>query len=128
VLKRPRVSLLTSGLVLFAAGWTADIGFTYGYAHEPAWTSLIPFAGPFIQLTEKYGLDGPPVDTGSSDADARAQKTIDNANSTIRGLAFTGAIVCAVAQLTGLGLTIAGAATRRKVMRYVDASGVRVLF
>lgn len=123
IYRRPRASLLASGSVLFAAGWVADIGFTYGYGHEPAWTSLIPFAGPFIQLTERYGLDGAPIDTGSVDADARANKTLDSANNTIRGLAFTGAILSGVAQLTGLALIIAGAATKRKVTRYVDARG-----
>ncbi len=119
--QRPRVGLLVGGVALFVAGWTADIGFTYGYGHEPGWTSLIPIAGPFIQLTQTYGLDGPPIDTGSSDADARAGKTLDSANATIKALAFTGAIICGLAQITGLALTIAGAATKRKTSRHASA-------
>ena len=132
VYERPRVGLLAGGLTLFVVGWTADIGFTYGYGHEPAWTSLIPIAGPFIQLTQTYGLDGPAIDTGSSDADARAQKTLDSANGTIKALAFTGAIICGLAQITGLALTIAGAATKRKVSRHASAAptfdGARIHF
>ena len=116
--RRPRTSLLSAGLALFTAGYLADIGFTYGYKHQPAWTSLLPIAGPFIQLTQTYGLDGPPVDTGSSDADARANKTLADANSTLRALAITGAVFSGVAQVAGLALTIAGAATKRKVTRY----------
>jgi len=121
VYRRPRTGLLVAGLVLFVTGWVTDIGFTYGYNHQPATTSLIPIAGPFIQMTEQYGLDGPPVNTGSTDADARVNKNLDTANSTIRGLALTGAAICGVMQLAGLALTIAGIATKRKTTRYAHA-------
>ncbi len=118
VLRRPRPGLLAAGLVLFAVSYGATIGVTYGYDHQPATTSLIPFVGPFLQMTEKYGLEGPPVDTGSAEADARVTQNIDSANDTIRSLALAGAAISGIFQLTGLALTIAGAVTKRKITRY----------
>jgi len=126
---RPRPGLLAAGLVLFVAGWAADIGFTYGYHHDPAYTSLIPLVGPFIQMTQHYGLDGPAINTGSSDADARINRNLDTANTTIRALAITGAAVSALLQVAGLSLTLAGALTRRKVTRYaLSGSGATLRF
>jgi hypothetical protein len=95
-----------------------DVGFTYGYNHEPEWTSLIPIAGPFIQMGQHYGLDGPPVNTGSPDADARINKNLATADSTIHGLAITGEVIAAVLQLGGLALTLAGAVLQRKISIY----------
>jgi hypothetical protein len=120
-MKRPHPGLLAGGLVLFVGGYVADIAFTYGYDHEPGWTSLIPIAGPFIQLTQTYGLDGPPVDTGNPEADARIRRNVDDANSTIRGLALAGAAIAGVAQIAGLGLIIAGAVVKgRKVHQFAS--------
>jgi hypothetical protein len=129
IYRRPRPGLLAGGIVLFVAGWVADIGFTYGYDHQPASTSLIPLVGPFIQLSESYGLDGPAVNTGSAEADDRINKNLDRSNSTIRGLAITGAVVSGAMQLTGLALTIAGAVTKRKITHYaLGALGGRFRF
>jgi hypothetical protein len=116
--RRPHVSLLAAGLASFVAGWMGDVGFTYGYNHEPEWTSLIPIAGPFIQMTQHYGLDGPPVNTGNPDADARITKNLDTADHTIRGLSIAGETFAAVLQLTGVALTIAGAVMKRRIAVY----------
>ncbi len=128
--RRPRTGLLAAGLVLFVAGYAADVGFTYGYDHQPGWTSLIPVVGPFIQMGQPYGLDGPAVDTGNVEADARVTRNLDTANKTIRALALTGEAVVGALQLAGVALIIAGAVTKRKLTRYARSApgGVAVSF
>jgi hypothetical protein len=122
VRRRPNVELVSSGAALLGAGWLADIGFTYGYDHHPASTSLIPLAGPWIQLSQRYGLDGPPINTGSATADASAKQTVDSADRTIRGLAFAGEITSGLMQAAGLALAVAGAITKGKPRRFPDAT------
>jgi hypothetical protein len=121
--------MLAAGIVLFVAGWVGDIGFTYGYHHEPAYTAFIPLAGPFIQMTQHYGLDGPPVNTGIASADMRINQNLDTTNTTIRALAISGCVLSAVFQIGGLSLAIAGAVAKRKITRYaLSASGVGLRF
>jgi hypothetical protein len=123
VRRRPRPGLLAAGVVLFLTGYLSDIGFTYGYHHEPAYTAFIPLVGPFIQMSQHYGLDGPAVNTGSTDADNRINKNIDTANTTIHDLAIVGCAFSAALQISGATLALTGALLKRKITRYAAAPG-----
>ena len=120
--RRPRTGILVAGVALFVGGYLGDVGFTYGYDHQPAGTSLIPLAGPWLQLGQHYGLSGPPVDTGSLEADARAQRTIDQANTTIRGLALSGQIISGLMQATGVVLVLVGAVLKKRGRTFANGA------
>ena len=113
--RRPKTTVLATGLALLISGYLGDVGFTYGYDHQPAGTSLIPIAGPWLQLGQHYGLSGPPVDTGLPASDARAQQTVDDANHNIRALARSGEVACGLMQAAGVVMIVVGAVLKRRV-------------
>src|SRR6188474_88551 len=51
-----RWGLFSAGTTLFAAGYVADIGVTYGMGHANPAISLIPVLGPLIQLGDSYQI------------------------------------------------------------------------
>jgi hypothetical protein len=113
-----RWGLFAAGLVLFLVGYGADIGLTYGFGHTPSYTSLIPIVGPFIQMGQSYGLDGPPINSGDPEYDRKITNQIDSGNSVIRSLVYAGLAVDAVLQLGGATMAILGATLKRPVRTY----------
>ncbi|MEO6953783.1 MAG: hypothetical protein ABI321_18420 [Polyangia bacterium] len=114
VSRRPKTGVLVAGVALLLGGYLGDVGFTYGYNHQPAGTSLIPVAGPWLQLGQHVGLSGPPIDTGLPDSDARAQKTVDDANRDLRALARSGEVISGLMQAAGVVMIVVGAALKRR--------------
>ena len=116
--QKRRWGLFAAGVVLFLAGYVTDIGLTYGFGHTPGYTSAIPLVGPFIQMSQHYGLDGPPIDSGDPAYDRKITGQIDSANSTIRALVYTGLAAGAVVQLGGAAMLIAGVSAKKVVREY----------
>jgi hypothetical protein len=123
VSRKPRWSLIGGGIGVFLLGYLGDIGVTYGFHHDPGYTSAIPLVGPFLQLSQHYGLDGPPFDTGDKTVDAKMTKRIDDANHVITQLAQAGAAIAGVMQIGGAVMAVLGATLKKTVRRYAGAPG-----
>ena len=102
-----RWSLFGGGLALFLAGWALDIGVTYGVGHEPTGTSLIPIAGPLVQMSQSWAMV-PPMHSGNAQIDAQAQPRIDEANRTIQGVAYAVLALDCAMQLAGTTMFVVG--------------------
>ncbi len=102
-----RWSLFGGGLALFLAGWALDIGLTYGLGHEPAATSLIPVAGPLVQMGDSWAMIAP-AHTGNPQVDAMAQQRIDDANHTIQQVAYAVLALDCAMQLAGSTMLVVG--------------------
>ncbi|HXU70786.1 MAG TPA: hypothetical protein VN947_15720 [Polyangia bacterium] len=102
-----RWSLFGGGLALLVAGWALDIGLSYGLDHNPAATSLIPVAGPLVQMGDSWAMV-PPARTGNAMVDAQAQPRIDDANHTIQQVAYVVLAVDFAMQLAGSTMMVVG--------------------
>ena len=120
-----RYGLMAGGLTLFAAGWVADIGVTFGTHHDTPNASLIPLVGPLIQCGESYGYHGPMVATGNAQFDQQQNAQIKSASDLIAGLTYAGLAIDFAAQLTGLTLAIVGAATHKTELRLTRRGGAQ---
>ncbi len=54
---QPRWRLFSSGLSLFLISYLMDISVTYGMDHHPADKSLIPIAGPIMQMSDSFSSE-----------------------------------------------------------------------
>jgi len=102
-----RWSLFGGGLALFLAGWALDIGLSYGLGHDPAATSLIPVAGPLVQMNESWAMIAP-ARSGNAQVDAMAQPRIDEANHTIQQGAYAVLALDFAMQLAGSTMLVVG--------------------
>ena len=102
-----RGSLFGGGLALLLAGWATDVGLSYGLGHEPASTSLIPVAGPLVQMRESWAMIAP-ARTGNAQVDAAAQPRIDAANRTIQQVAYAALALDFAMQLAGSTMLVVG--------------------
>jgi hypothetical protein len=112
-----RYGLMAGGLTLFAIGYVADAGVTYGVHHDPAGVSLIPLIGPLIQCGESFGYHGPMVATGNAQIDAQMNAQIHQASDLIAAVTYVGLAVDFAAQLAGLTMAIIGVSTRHTELR-----------
>ena len=119
--KKRKWNLFTAGAILFLGAYAGNIAMTYGFTHQPATNSLIPLAGPLIQYTDHFGLDGPPVNTGSADADRKIMSTINLANTAIMYVDYALLGVDAFFQFIGATLMIVGVATKNTIVTYERA-------
>src|SRR6059058_6390837 len=103
-----RWGVFAAGMTLWAAGWSADVGVTYGMGHEnPEW-SLIPVIGPFIQLGDSYRLADPSsVKTGNPTIDQQSSAMINAGNQAYQSLVYTGLVLDAAVQIAGVVTAIA---------------------
>src|SRR2546423_7382246 len=69
VTEERRWGLFSGGLVVFAAGWAADVGASYGVDNPDAAHALIPIVGPLVQMGDNWGIK-PPAPTGNPQIDA----------------------------------------------------------
>lgn len=99
------------GLALFLVGYGIDIGASYGVGHQPAATSLIPIAGPLVQLGDSWAMIAP-SNSGNPMVDGPANQRIDSANRAIQAAAYAVLAVDCAMQLTGVTLAIVGAVGR----------------
>lgn len=99
------------GLALFLVGYGLDIGASYGLGHQPAATSLIPIAGPLVQLGDSWAMIAP-SNSGNPMVDGPANQRIDAANRAIQTAAYAVLAVDCAIQLTGVTLAIVGAVGR----------------
>lgn len=106
-----RWSLFGGGLALFVAGWVLDVGLTYGLGHQPASTSLIPVAGPLLQMGDSWAMIAP-ARTGNAQVDAVAQQRIDDANRTIQQVAYAVLALDCAMQLAGSTMLVIGVVGR----------------
>jgi hypothetical protein len=102
-----RWSLFGGGLGLFLAGWALDIGLSYGLGHNPAATSLIPVAGPLVQMNDSWAMIAP-SHSGNAQVDAMAQPRIDDANHTIQQVAYAVLALDFAMQLAGSTMLVVG--------------------
>ena len=102
-----RWSLFGGGLALLLAGWALDIGLSYGLGHDPASTSLIPVAGPLVQMNDSWAMV-PPARSGNAQVDAMAQPRIDDANRTIQSVAYAVLALDCAMQLAGSTMLVVG--------------------
>ncbi|HWE31741.1 MAG TPA: hypothetical protein VHB97_27260 [Polyangia bacterium] len=102
-----RWSLFGGGLALLLAGWALDIGLSYGLGHDPAATSLIPVAGPLVQMNDSWAMI-PPSRSGNAQVDAQAQPRIDDANHTIQQVAYAVLALDFAMQLAGSTMLVVG--------------------
>jgi hypothetical protein len=110
-----RWGVFAAGTTLFAAGWAADVGVTYGMGHEnPGW-SLIPVIGPFIQLGDSYRLADPnAIKTGNPSIDQQSSAMVNAGNQAYQSLVYTGLVLDAALQIAGVATAIAGALTHTR--------------
>ena len=102
-----RWSLFGGGLALFLAGWALDVGLSYGLGHNPAATSLIPVAGPLVQMNDSWAMIAP-MHSGNAQVDAQAQPRIDDANHTIQQVAYAVLALDFAMQLAGSTMLVVG--------------------
>jgi hypothetical protein len=107
-----RWGLFGGGLALFLVGYGADIGVTYGLGHQPATMSLIPIAGPLIQMGDSWAMVAP-SNTGNPDVDGPANQRIASINQSIQIAAYAVLAVDFAMQVAGTAMAIAGAVGRR---------------
>jgi hypothetical protein len=124
--RRPRWLLVGAGVALFLLGYLGDIGATYGYHHEPGATSAIPLVGPFLQAGQRYGLDGPPVDSGDPAYDMKETKRLSDASALITSAAVASAVLAGVAQLAGATLAILGGVLPLRAHAHASPARVRL--
>jgi hypothetical protein len=123
-----RWGLLSSGLVVFAAGWALDIGVSYGLNHPGAELSLIPLVGPLVQMGDTWGTV-PAMKSGNPQIDVPANQRIDEVNHAIQTGAYVVLAVDFALQLAGIGMVTAGAVGHRVQRTYaLDGRGVVVRF
>jgi hypothetical protein len=116
--------LLGGGLALFVGGYALDVGLSYGLGHQPAATSLIPIAGPLVQMGESWAMVAPAA-SGNPAVDGPANERIASVNHTIQTAAYAVLGVDFVLQLAGATLTVVGAVGRAP-RRYAARPGTRV--
>ena len=102
-----RWSLFGGGLALFLAGWALDVGLSYGLGHQPAAESLIPVAGPLVQMGDSWAMIAPSR-SGNAQVDAMAQPRIDAANQTIQQVAYAVLALDCAMQLAGSTMLVVG--------------------
>ena len=102
-----RWSLFGGGLALLAAGWATDVGLSYGLGHAQASSSLIPLAGPLVQMRESWAMIAP-ARTGNAQLDAAAQPRIDEANRAIQQVAYAALALDFAMQLAGSTMLVVG--------------------
>jgi hypothetical protein len=128
--RQRRWGLFAGGLAMFLIGYGADIGLTYGLHHEPATNSLIPIAGPLVQMRDSWAMVAR-AQTGNPQVDVPANQRIDAVNAQIQTAAYAVLAVDCAVQLIGASLSVAGVVgkARSKYASIEPApSGVRVRF
>jgi hypothetical protein len=108
--KKRRLDVMAGGLVLLGAAWAGNVGFAYGFNAPNSYYSLIPFAGPILQMQEQYGQ-------ASEDPGVIAY------NQQLQTAVTVGLALDLTAQVAGLVMVIAGAASKRVDKRIVIKSG-----
>jgi hypothetical protein len=129
-----RWDLLGGGIALFLGGYALDVGLSYGLGHDTS-TSLIPLAGPLLQLRDRWGTIGP-TQSGNAIIDQAGNAGISVVNQVIQDAAYVMLSVDFVLQLAGAAMTVVGAvghpprryAMPRDVAWSVSPGGVRVRF
>jgi len=106
---------LAGGLVLFVAGWGADLGLSYGLgaAVQRPWLSAIPLVGPLVQMGESWSVVTP-SQTGNAQVDAEANARIAEINRAAQTAAYVVLAVDFGLQLAGLAMAIAGSIPPRR--------------
>jgi hypothetical protein len=128
--RQRRWGLFGGGVALFLIGYGADIGLSYGLHHEPATNSLIPIAGPLVQMRDSWAMVAR-AQTGNPQVDVPANQRIDAVNAQIQTVAYAALAVDCAIQVIGATLTVAGVVgkSRTKYAAIEPApSGVRVRF
>ncbi len=106
-----RWGLFAGGLSLFAIGYGADAGLTYGVHHESPTTSLIPLVGPLLQIGSSFTIVSAPRAAGSTQANAGEQAAANTINHTLQPVMTAALVIDCAVQLTGLIMAITGMST-----------------
>jgi len=120
-----RWGVFAAGVTVWAAGYAADVGVSYGLHHANAARSLIPVVGPLVQLGDTYTIaNAKSVQTGNPTIDQQSSAMIAQGNQAYQALVYTGLVVDAAVQIAGVVTAIAGAATHtRRPARLMSSSG-----
>jgi hypothetical protein len=113
-----RWGLFAGGLTLFAVGWAADMGASYGLQNPNAWHSVIPLFGPLIQMGDKWSLNMTPPASGNPMIDAQVNQQVTQVNQTIQTAAYAVLAIDFVLQATGVVMAIVGATTKQTNLSY----------
>jgi hypothetical protein len=106
---------LAGGLVLFFAGWGADLGLSYGLGPtvQRPWLAAIPLIGPLAQMGESWSVVTP-TQTGNAQVDAEANARIAEINRATQTAAYVVLAVDFALQLAGLTMAIVGSLPPRR--------------
>jgi hypothetical protein len=113
-----RWGLFAGGLTLFAVGWAADMGASYGLNNPNAWHSVIPLFGPLIQMGDKWSLNMTPPMSGNPMIDAQVNAQVAQVNQSIQTAAYAVLAIDFVLQATGVVMAIVGATTKQTNLSY----------
>jgi hypothetical protein len=102
-------------VVFFLLGYLADVAGTYAAGLNPTSLSLVPFAGPILQLSDHFGYDAP------AGIDPSIQAQIDQVNRLIQTAAQTALVIDAILQIGGATMVLAGATLWQDVPYYAAA-------
>jgi hypothetical protein len=128
-----RWGLFGGGLAMFLVGYGLDIGISYGLGHNPAATSLIPIAGPLVQMGDSWAMVAP-SNSGNPQIDGPANERIASVNHTIQTAAYAVLAVDFALQLAGATMVVVGVVGRtpayesRRVAVVPTANGFAVRF
>jgi hypothetical protein len=115
--RQRRWGLFAGGAAMLAGGYALDIGLSYGLGHPGAATSLIPIAGPLIQMGDKWNVVAK-SNSGNAQVDQEANARIASVNSTIQTAAYCVLAVDAALQLAGATMAVVGVVGQRPARSY----------
>jgi hypothetical protein len=120
-----RWGVFTAGVSMWAAGYAAVVGVSYGLHHENAARSLIPVVGPLILIGDKYTVASTKaLQTGDPTIDQQSSAMISDANQAYAAVIYTGLAFDAALQIAGVITAIVGAATHKhRPVRLISADG-----
>ena len=117
VTEERRWGLFSGGVVVFVAGWAADVGASYGVDNPDAAHALIPILGPLIQMGDDWSIK-PPAPTGNPQIDAMVRSKSAEVNGQIQTAAYVVLGIDFALQTAGLVMAIVGASSKNTTLRY----------
>jgi hypothetical protein len=114
---------LTGGIVLFLAGYSADLGLSYGLGPsvQRPWLAAIPLVGPLVQMGENWSVVSP-SQTGNPQVDSEANLRIAEINRAAQTAAYAVLAIDFGLQFAGLTMAIVGALPPRRARSASDVT------